>query len=166
MMKMMKKLSVPNGYFYEGFTFDMFFCLHFRGADGQINVRIYSDYYVNTPADWARKVENFSECNFSSDPNDPVLAFVLACIRWSDSHQLQGIYVTDDELVIAFANGLTLHISHSDDKDDAWTVEKEAFVPCGDGRKRETELLLSCDNVLAGSAVENGLLYENEPDNH
>lgn len=112
-------------------------------------------------------METFSECNFSSDPHDPVLAFVLACVRWSDSHQLQGIYVTDDELVIAVANGLTLHISHYDDEDDAWTVEKEAFVPCRDGRKRKTELLLSCDNgVLSGSAVENGLLNENEFDSY
>lgn len=122
---------------FSGFRFDTAFSLRFdRSKRTEIEgyelpwifeIQILTEWWFGNKEEWERVVHSF-DTKHCPDPEEPVKAYELTCLRWSDGSTVELIDFWDDCLSITFKNGKSLSISFESDEDFAWIIQ-EPNVP-------------------------------------
>lgn len=119
---------------FSGFKFDTAFTLSFirdkaasfRGLDlpWVIELHLLGNWWFGPHRDWMEKV---SEIGQGIEPDEPVKASELALLRWSDGAVIKDIELSEDTLILTFANQTALTVSLEAEDDYVFSI-KEAGV--------------------------------------
>ncbi|SHL49386.1 hypothetical protein SAMN02745216_05267 [Desulfatibacillum alkenivorans DSM 16219] len=125
--------AILKGGGFSGFRFDTAFCLRFeRSEPGEINgneipwifeLQILTEWWFGAKEDWKKRVKSFQE-KHCLDTDEPLKAYELTCLRWSEGGTVDLINMGDNCLTIVFKNGKSLSISLESDVDFAWIVQE------------------------------------------
>lgn len=104
-----------KGAIYVGFRFDSNFTLFFdcnreRSFAGyrlpwQIQLNLLEDWWIGDRQNWAEKVSRDGE---GVEPDEPVKAFELAKLRWTEGASISEGLLDERGLKIRFNNGISL----------------------------------------------------------
>lgn len=136
---------------FSGFSFDSTFRLWFiRESSGvmddleapqEIELIIEADWRIGDKAQWQAKVSRLAPAG-AIEPEEPVQAYELAFMRWSDGSKIADVALTEAELCITTQGGATIVVGSSiEEGGTAWYIgqrgvpEHEASwsVCCADG---------------------------------
>lgn len=115
---------------FNGFSFDQFFLLKFFHESPisindklvrEVEIFIESDIYFDELCNWDDYISSFPP-NSSSEPSEPVIAFELASIRWSNNFKVRDVDITNDEVRLHFDETKILSFKNSLDYSDAWIL--------------------------------------------
>ena len=119
---------------FAGFIFDTGFTLVFDrgggGPDGPSRVRLQVDagISVGDHDSWTRLVEQMAPQGHV-EPDEPVLAFELARIRWTSGSEVESWCLQNESLTINMRSGDVLHIECStDDPGRSWTLQEDGVT--------------------------------------
>ena len=138
------------GAIFIGFRFGSNFTLFFdRQTQGsfegkslpwQVRLDLLEVWWLGGEQEWAKKV---SEHGSGVEPDEPVKAFELAKLRWSEGAVVESITADENRLDVFLKNGETLHVlltkedefsysvsenkENSDDSDWSVTLDEEGF---------------------------------------
>jgi hypothetical protein len=137
---------------FSGFCLDTSFELRFsreqtnqgEGAlvPSQLRLRIESEWWFDDRDAWIDHVAT-KTVRGSVDPEEPVQAFELACLRWAEGATVEHVSVTVGVLRVRFANGRTITATSGEEEDSiAWLVGETGIdetqarwsVACEQGR--------------------------------
>lgn len=117
---------------FTGFSFDTNFTLKFsrykdvyykdKKLPSEIKLMILTDWWFDSRKDWFRKVESFNNYN-AVEPEEPVQAFELAMLRWSDGADVKNMEMNEEYMSIIFENGKSISVLCESDEDYAWIIE-------------------------------------------
>jgi hypothetical protein len=144
---------------FAGFCFESAFRLRFAGearqtAVGQkvpseVELTIESEWWFGTKEEWRAKLNRLASPE-AVQPEEPVQAYCLALLRWSEGSGVASVALTDEILQITTEGGATITMSCAVEGGDfAWRLA-EAGVP-------EHEALWSV------SCASDGALYVRNP---
>ena len=120
---------------FSSFTFDCNFSLIFncnsrKNAKLPFSVRliIENDWWFGDESEWKQIVREMTADQNYVEPDEPVLAFKLAALRWNTDGTVKKIELSEEKLLIIFESGDSISIlNHSDyDCECAWEI-----VECG-----------------------------------
>lgn len=139
-----------NNLAFGGFSFDMFFTLRFyRNGEGQfkdktlpreIEIQILSEWWFGKKNEWVRRVKQLTTYKLV-EPDEPVLAYELACIRWTEGSEVTLIDFDNDTMIIHFRCGKSIVITLESEDDYAWIIQEtnnsepriNLSIVCNDG---------------------------------
>ena len=136
----------------ESFIFDTNFRLKFeckvekefegKKLPREVTLSILSDWWFGNKENWDYTVKKMTEgCNFV-EPEEPVLAFKLAALRWSDGSDIVSVNISAQEIDLMFRCGETVTILNNYKHEIAWEIFETNFnnvndcwsVVCDEGR--------------------------------
>ena len=114
-----------KGRFLTSFSFDNFFTLNFHtydedrnGLPNDVELTIMSHWWFGAKEEWDHKVLNYGK---GVQPDEPVLSYELALLRWSDDSQIVKVERVEDTIRIEFKNKKYLNLSLVfDDENDEY----------------------------------------------
>ena len=134
---------------FGGFSFDMFFTLKFYRCSPasynnnplpqEIEIRILSNWWFDTKESWAARVNQLTTYDLV-EPEEPILAYELACIRWMEGSEIEDVNLVDDRMTLLFRSGKSISISLESSDDYAWVIQET--MTC----EKEVSWSLVCDN--------------------
>lgn len=115
---------------FLSFSFDSNFSLIF-GCKQKNNMKlpfyirltIEGDWWFDDKNSWRKFVEEKTAHGNYIEPEEPVLAFKLAALRWSAGSTIQKIKLLENKLLILFCSGDSISISNYTDYDCEMTWE-------------------------------------------
>jgi len=125
--------------FLSGFRFNTNFTLEFSREitshyehiilPQHFSITILTDWWFGLQKDWMIKVNNLNNLNNNNaiEPEEPVQAFELASLRWSDSPEVRKVQFNEKCMTLVFANGKKISILCESDEDYAWIIEENSF---------------------------------------
>lgn len=135
---------------FSFFRFDCNFSLIFqcnpiknRKFPFSVRLSIEGDWWFGDEDEWKRTVEEMTAGQGYVEPDEPVLAFKLAALRWSDGSNIQKVNLSENKLFLSFDSGETISILNYADYDCecAWEI-----VECGyNDNKPDDYWWVSCD---------------------
>jgi len=104
-----------KGRFMSSFKFDNYFTLNFH-ADYNISssfpldieLTIMSEWWFGVKDDWDKNVLKYGK---GVEPSEPILAYELALLRWSDNPYISEVGYETNLIKIQFQNHIILNIS-------------------------------------------------------
>jgi len=128
--------------FFSGFSFDCNFTLKFsrnkvlyyegKKLPQHFILTILTDWWFDLKKDWMGKVESLNNYN-AIEPEEPVQAFELAILRWSDGAEVKEVKFNEECMTLIFKNKKALSILCESDEDYAWIIEENKF-PANDSK--------------------------------
>jgi hypothetical protein len=119
---------------FSGFKFDTGFSLYFsRGSEGSfcgyslpwlMELQLLGHWWFGAEKEWLKKIDKIGE---GIEPDEPVKAFELTKLRWSEGALVKNVTYKDGIIAIDFANGLRISVSLESD-DDYVLMLKETGV--------------------------------------
>jgi hypothetical protein len=123
--------SLLLGSGFAGFEFHTHFRLRFGSAAGAATpsclLTIEAPWRIDTAQGWAETLTALT-LGPTVEPAEPVLAYLLARMRWNTSGIVTAVEVTDQELRIAVDDEELVISSAPSVLDEAWSIT-EAGVP-------------------------------------
>lgn len=117
---------------FDGFRFNTSFSLRFtRDKQGQyedqnlpwaIELLLEGDWWFDAKDTWDIRVSNLAPAD-SVDPEEPIQAYDLAHLRWSEGSGLESVKISSEFLVLTFKNGKILSVSSKPIEGPSWIVE-------------------------------------------
>jgi hypothetical protein len=131
-----------------GFAFETSFTLwfsrdecddpHDERTPWKLELRLLGDWWFGDRDAWAGRVSRLAPSD-ATEPSEPVLAYDLAHLRWSEGASVERITLEVNALRVHFANGVTLVASCEETGDEvAWSLS-EYGIP-----ESEWRWLVSC----------------------
>lgn len=129
-------------------NFQLKFCCEnrkkFNGKDipMQINLSISSDWWFGDKKEWDKIVDKLTNGFNFVEQDEPVLAFELAALRWTDGSVINSVDLSSEKLELKFECGASITIMNHTEMDYAWEIYEEKFndynnrwsVLCEDGK--------------------------------
>jgi len=118
-IEVLKKFLI--GRFMTSFLFNQFFTLEFyKDQNTQsdavyIQLQILGDWWFGNKHEWDTKVNKYGK---GVEPEEPILAYELALLRWSDGSNIVDIVDQIDNIAILLENKNTIHISKKSYEDE------------------------------------------------
>lgn len=108
-----------------------------------ITLTIEGDWWFGNKSTWNHIVKEMTENNNYIEPEEPVLAFKLAALRWSDGAAISKIELSEKYLFISFYSGDSISISNQTNMDCevTWEIVESGF----DIKRRNHYWWVSCD---------------------
>ena len=106
--------------FWFGCNFSLIFeCNRIENKKLPFSIRlsIEGDWWFGDEGEWKKIVEEMTAGQGYVEPSEPVLAFKLAALRWSDGSIIQKVNLSENKLLISFDSGETISISNHGDYD-------------------------------------------------
>ena len=124
--------ALLEGAFFHSFTFNQYFRLAFdcqrdkefkdKKLPQEITLSILSDWWFGNKEEWNCTVKRMTEgCNYV-EPEEPVLAFKLAALRWSGGAYIDSVNITPEKTELIFSDGEHITILNNDIEDCAWEI--------------------------------------------
>lgn len=117
--------------YFEGFKFDTSFTLrfsrdssaHFGGhaLPMRIEFHILNDWWFYSHEEWQKRLIQFPHIE-SAEPDEPVLAFELANLRWIKESAVDSVSLNDGRLLISFKNGKKITVSCEPTEGESWIL--------------------------------------------
>lgn len=117
------------GAIFIGFRFGSNFTLFFdrqdeAGFEGknlpwQIRLDLLEDWWIGNEQEWRQKVADKGE---GVEADEPVKAFELAKLRWSEGAVISSIIADEARLSISFENGVVIHAQLTGEDEFAYSV--------------------------------------------
>lgn len=117
--------------YFEGFKFDTSFTLRFsRNTKSQfqgyllpmrIELRLLHDWWFYSRKEWEKRLAHFP-LKDSVEPDEPVQAFELANLRWSEESIVKCVSLNDKRLFISFNNGKEITASCEESEGESWVL--------------------------------------------
>ncbi len=132
-----------------GFTFHANFQLRFccsskkswdnKNCPSEIYLNIMSDWWFGHKDGWSNLVTELTRKFDFIEPEEPVLAFKLAALRWTEGSTISSIRLSDESLELQFECGEKIVILNRGDSGAAWEVfgndlKTDWSVVCEDGK--------------------------------
>lgn len=134
---------------FTGFSFDTNFTLIFNRMRSisfngkmlplEIKITILSEWWMGSKEDWDELTSKFDTSN-AVEPDEPVQAFELAILRWSENSNVEEISLLKGNLTIAFRNGKAITILSDSIEDFAWIIEERKYTSI------KSEWSIVCEN--------------------
>ena len=105
----------------------------------EFEIRILSDWWFNNKDEWISRVKQLTTYDLV-EPDEPVLAYELACIRWNDGSEVDEVKFNNNNMIIIFRSGKTISISLESADDYAWIIEETQIS------KNKESWSIICDN--------------------
>lgn len=89
----------------------------------EVNLSIMSDWWFGDKEDWDKTVNKLTkEFNFV-EPDEPVLAFKLAALRWSDGSDISYVHLSSEKIELIFDCGESITILNNNKEEGlAWEI--------------------------------------------
>ena len=108
----------------------------------QINLSISSDWWFGDKKEWDKIVDKLTNGFNFVEQDEPVLAFELAALRWTDGSVINSVDLSSEKLELKFECGASITIMNHTEMDYAWEIYEEKFndynnrwsVLCEDGK--------------------------------
>ena len=124
--------SLLEGSGFAGFSFSTQFTLRFsrsrpdtyvgKALPAEIEIVLHGAWRFGEENDWRGHVMRTAPTD-AVEPEEPVQAWELAHLRWTDGATVQSVLVADGALWIRFENGRILTaLAETDDGDTAWAI--------------------------------------------
>lgn len=151
---------------FSSFTFDCGFSLIFNCSSNEnvklpfsVRLTMESDWWFGNESEWNQTVREMTAGQNYAEPEEPVQAFKLAALRWTDGAAVRKTELSEEKLLITFVSGDSISILNRSDADCecAWEIAE-----CGFSNSRPDDYWwISCDhtsgeidyNIPAGSGV-------------
>lgn len=132
---------------FNGFRFDTAFSLFFYRDDKvfyngtelprDIEIHLLGDWWIGPLSEWKEKV---AALGCGVEPDEPVKAYELAKLRWTEGACIKDVSFTENTLSVTFENDLILSIALQCDDEYAFVV-KESGVD-----EEDAEWSVTCEN--------------------
>lgn len=123
------------GSYFNSFNFGGNFALFFnqpeetkygdRVLPKDFELFILEDWWIGNRQVWDKKI---AELGSGVQPDEPVKAYELAKLRWSEGAQVRRFSLTDDVCEIEFYNGFIICISVTGEDDFCFKANEASFV--------------------------------------
>lgn len=137
----LRDLLVTKG--FDGFSFDTGFRLRFTGDDARkrpnaLELHVEGEWWFGSKEEWALVVQRMSPAG-AAQPDEPVQAYHLALLRWSEGSEIASVILSPESLQVVTKSGTVISFScRTAGSDFAWWFE-EPGVP-----ESEAQWLVSC----------------------
>lgn len=121
---------------FSGFSFDTSFTLRFcregttkigkYRVPSEIEIVILTEWWFGTKKEWNEKLQQHIAtmlCH-NPEPQEPVQAYELTSLRWSEGALVEKIDFYENYMSIAFSNLKVISISFESDEDWAWIIRE------------------------------------------
>lgn len=135
---------------FSGFTFHTSFVLRFsRNKPTEYNgyilpmeleISILSKWWFGSRDEWEAKVKQLTLNRELVEPDEPVLAYELACLRWMNGSEVDEVEFFDRIMQITFKSGAKICISSENDMNYSWVISG-----CNTN-KPSKEWTITCEN--------------------
>lgn len=122
------------GMYLTEFGFHTSFVLKFSRNDTndvhsvkELSLQILSDWWFNSKCEWDTRVKNMTLGETLVEPEEPVLAYDLARLRWSEGTQIESVEFSRSKLLLYFKNGEYISILNNSEEDYDWTLNETNF---------------------------------------
>lgn len=88
----------------------------------EITLSILSDWWFGDKEEWDRTVKRMTEGRDYVEPEEPVLAFKLAALRWSGGTYIDSVNISPEKTELIFSGGEHITILNHDTEDCAWEI--------------------------------------------
>jgi hypothetical protein len=99
------------------------------------------DWWFGDRADWRDRVSRFVPAGLV-EPNEPLLAYELACLRWTDGADVLDVALAEEVVTISFRNGARMSIENAEVQGDPGWVLRESGV-----LESHTNWSVACDGT-------------------
>lgn len=117
---------------FSAFVFHTSFCIRFvRGERAtfsgaplpqEVELNLLSEWWFDDHTNWQAKVASLAPAG-AVEPAEPVQAFELAALRWTEGTTVKGVELTSEHLRISFANARMITVNGlSEDDGLAWML--------------------------------------------
>lgn len=110
-------------------SFQLLFCCDSRkkfddkNIPNEITLSILGDWWFGNKKEWNMLVNKLTGGFHFIEPDEPVLAFKLAALRWSDGSIIDSVKLSSEKLQLRFECGDSITIMNSDESSDcAWEI--------------------------------------------
>ena len=117
------------GAIFIGFRFGSNFTLffdrqtegHFEGKSlpWQVRLDLLEDWWIGNEQEWSIKV---SENGSVAEPDEPIKAFELTKLRWSEGAVIVSISADENKLSIFFENGTVFHTLLTEEDEFSYSI--------------------------------------------
>lgn len=121
------------GAIFVGFRFGSNFTLFFdRETEGffegknlpwQVRLDILEDWWLGSEQEWAKKV---SKNGSGVEPDEPVKAFELAKLRWTEGAVVESITADENKLSLFLENGTVLHTLLTQEDEFSYSISENS----------------------------------------
>jgi len=122
------------GTYFYGYSFNTSFVLEFSRSFSEsvsalpVTLKLYlpgGDFWFQSKEEWNGKLSLFNSQNDADlwKVEEPLQAFELTRLRWSENSEVSSVLLTDGTLAIMFKNGWELNISCAPVEGPAWILE-------------------------------------------
>ncbi len=118
-----------EGTVLDKFTFHTGFELTFSRISNEDNVlpiiiklNIETKWWFGEFDEWNQKVKNCTEKLNIVEPDEPVLAFELAVLRWSEESMVEKVSIEKDYTTLTFSCGKSITLQNYDEIGCAWEL--------------------------------------------
>ncbi len=121
------------GAIFIGFRFSSNFTLLFdrqteAGFEGkslpwQLRLDLLEDWWLGSKQEWTKKV---SENGVGVEPDEPVKAYELAKLRWSEGAVVESIIANENKLSILFQDGTVLHALLTEEDEFSYSLSENS----------------------------------------
>lgn len=121
---------------FVGYSFDTNFSLMFNRSQKRFidnteipcdfKLLITSEWRVGTKEEWEIYKNKFDTSKAVED-NEPVQAFILSLLRWSEDSKISDANIVDGELCLNFNNSVLLYIDNQEEEDYSWIIEQVVY---------------------------------------
>jgi hypothetical protein len=132
---------------FNGFRFDTAFSLYFyqdskvfyKGSElpRAIEMHLLGDWWIEPSNEWKKRVEKLG---FGIEPDEPIKAYELAKLRWTEGSSIKDITFLDSKISIIFENDVVLSISLQCEDEYAFMVKEVGVY------EEDVEWLVTCEN--------------------
>lgn len=124
--------SLLEGSGFAGFSFSTQFTLRFsrsrpdtyagKALPAEIEIVLHGSWRFGEENEWREHVARIAPTN-AVEPEEPVQAWELAHLRWTDGATVRSLLIADGALSIRFENGRILTaLAETDGGDTAWAI--------------------------------------------
>jgi hypothetical protein len=123
------------GAIFVGFRFGSNFTLFFDREDEakfegkslpwQIRLDLLEDWWFGNEREWREKVANDG---VGVEPEEPIKAFELAKLRWSEGAVVSSVVANETKLSISFENGTVIHVQLTEEDEYTYSARENCEV--------------------------------------
>jgi hypothetical protein len=119
------------GAIFIGFRFGSNFTLFFdrqteanferKSLPWQIQLDLLEDWWFSNEKEWVKKV---AENGVGIEPDEPVKAFELAKLRWSEGAVITSVIADEKNLSLSFENGTVINVLLTEEDEFAYSLSE------------------------------------------
>jgi len=123
------------GAIFVGFRFGSNFTLFFdrqteasfegKSLPMQVRLELLEDWWLGSEQEWSQMVV---ENGVGVEPDEPVKAFELAKLRWSEGAVVESVIANENKLSVLFENGAVLHASLTEEDEFSYSLSENLEI--------------------------------------